>query len=535
MQICKMPITAVALVLSILALIGSGCGSGTDSDSISGKGSTSSITSSSCLVCHSSQFSSLLDPLLTNGSGTAGKHVLHVNTRGIECLKCHQNYLDQTTHLNGTMDTGNPAIHLVLFDATNQAGAWINDTGTATGACSSLACHGPQVPDWYGTASTLPDCTTCHTGSLDPSNTNGSGTAGKHVLHVNTRTIGCLKCHLNYTSQTTHMNGTKDTADPAVRLVSFDVTNPTGTWINDTGAATGTCSSLACHGPQVPDWYGASSALPACSVCHTGSYDPIYLDPNGKHQQHYDLNQVPCQKCHSGYTDHLTHMNGAWDTSNPASLIYFDSTNQYGQWTASATCSATYCHNGGNSPSMMYYNYSPAWTGTFEMACNTYLSNVSNGIIQPCTDCHSNTHAYSCDTCHGATVPAGLTKPYSAPTPHQCYRCHGFPPTYSTTLWYYKANSHYVAPHRLVTCNACHVNTTSNGITISNFGNHTNGVYNVAPDKSVYYPDGTSVPKPVNFTYTPNANPTAGGTCSNISCHFGSAKPTTIQWGSQGY
>lgn len=114
--------------------------------------------------CHNSSSTIAPNPLVTNGTGTFGKHVRHVSDRGIPCEKCHNAYVQMPTHMNGVRDTANPAVLIVYFDAANPKGLWTGDTGTGTGSCSNLDCHGSTVLDWYGTNTyTLPACTTCHT------------------------------------------------------------------------------------------------------------------------------------------------------------------------------------------------------------------------------------------------------------------------------------------------------------------------------------------------------------------------------------
>jgi predicted CxxxxCH...CXXCH cytochrome family protein len=132
-----------------------------------------------------------------------------------------------------------------------------------------VACHSTAVLDWYGTTG-LPTCSSCHVGSLDPVVINGSGTAGKHAVHVTSLNIPCAKCHSAYPDAASHMNGTLDTTNPAVSLVQFDAANPVGAWINDTGAQTGTCTQLNCHNNTNLDWYSTNTwTTPTeCSTCH---------------------------------------------------------------------------------------------------------------------------------------------------------------------------------------------------------------------------------------------------------------------------
>jgi predicted CxxxxCH...CXXCH cytochrome family protein len=141
--------------LVILLMVVAGCDTGTGPNSL-----YKFQPATGCTACHSSAVSPSLDPLVTNGSGTAGKHVPHVQGRNIPCERCHNGYSPAATHMNGMFDTPNPAVMLVLFDSTNPTGTWTNDTGPGTGTCASVTCHGGASLDWYGTG--LPACAACH-------------------------------------------------------------------------------------------------------------------------------------------------------------------------------------------------------------------------------------------------------------------------------------------------------------------------------------------------------------------------------------
>ena len=259
--------------LAFLAItLAAACGSKPGPDSISSHGTYSTQVSSCTSNCHAPGSTASPDPLVTNGTGTYGKHVAHVTTRSIDCSICHLDYTSQPTHFNGTLDTGNPAITIVNIVVSGQTGSWINDTGPQTGTCANISCHGTTTLDWYGTNTWTPssDCSTCHVGALDPVLINGSGTAGKHFVHVSGMNIPCTKCHLLYPNAPHHINGSLDTTNPAISLVQFDAANPAGSWINDTGAQTGSCASLNCHDNTTLDWYGTNTwTTPTdCSICH---------------------------------------------------------------------------------------------------------------------------------------------------------------------------------------------------------------------------------------------------------------------------
>ncbi len=380
----------IRYILSVLTLliVAAGCDSGQGPDSILNHKFRPHGTVSTCTNCHNSTRSPAMDPLVTNGSGTYGKHIRHVQDRAIACERCHYNYLGASTHMNGVFDTGNPAVSLVNMNITGPAGLWTSDTGTGTGSCAGVACHGNATLDWYGTNTwTLPACTTCHASSfssaLDPVATNGTPPGGRHVKHVTSRNIDCDRCHHNYPSSLTHANGVLDTGDPAVNIVRFNIVGSAATWTNDSGADTGDCASVSCHGPSILGWYGTGTwTLPAnCTICHSSSFinalDPLATNGTataGKHVKHVADFNMSCSKCHLNYPSRTSHANGSMDTPNPAVLlVYFDSTNPTGTWIndlgpETGDCSSLLCHG----------TESPAWYG---------LAGVS---FPPCVACHSS-------------------------------------------------------------------------------------------------------------------------------------------------
>lgn len=147
-----------AVWLFAVLLFAAGCGSDHGSDSLFGP--RPDAASAGCIACHNASSTIAPDHLATNGSGTAGKHLRHVQFGGIPCARCHNNYGQAATHMNTTIDTGNAAVLLVLFDTSNPTGTWQNDTGPGTGTCSAVDCHGGYPLDWYGTG--LPPCAACH-------------------------------------------------------------------------------------------------------------------------------------------------------------------------------------------------------------------------------------------------------------------------------------------------------------------------------------------------------------------------------------
>jgi predicted CxxxxCH...CXXCH cytochrome family protein len=96
--------------------------------------------------------------------------------------------------------------------------------------------------------------------------------------------------------------------------------------------------------------------------------------------------------------------------------------------------------------------------------------------------------------CHGN---AAATPAWNASSALACNACHG---TVADPSGAPAGDSHVLHPY---TCNTCHAGTTANGTAIANTALHVNG----RPDLT---PGGGET-----FTYT------GGGSCSNISCHFG--------------
>ena len=249
--------------------------------------------------------------------------------------------------MNGTLETGKPSVPTVNINVAGIPGTWTNTLGPGAGSCSSVACHGPVVLDWYGTRG-LPDCITCHTGTLDPVTTNGASMSGKHQLHVGKYNIPCSKCHAAYPDAPGHMSGSLDTGNASVSLVSFDAANPSGMWVHDTGPRTGSCAALVCHNSEIVDWYSTAIwTMPvACSTCHgsaTGTRRQV-LGAGGdfNKESHHVINYAArtseiitdndCRVCHNmenhtSGTVRLAHKDTSqvvvYEQSNPASLEPF--------------------------------------------------------------------------------------------------------------------------------------------------------------------------------------------------------------------
>ena len=475
------------LSIACLVLIAlSACGSRPGPDSISSHPTYSNQATSCTSNCHSSTSTISPNPLTTNGTGAAGKHVIHVTSKGIACGVCHYNYpvslatlTTPITHFDGTLDTGNPAITIVNISVAGTAGLWINDTGPQTGSCSLVACHGTAVLDWYGanTWTTPTSCGACHIGSLDPVLTNGTGVAGKHVVHVSVMHLPCARCHAGYPGATGHMNGTLDTANPAVSLVQFDAANPAGVWTNDTGSQTGACASLACHAGTTLDWYGTNTwtTPAACAICHgaaVGTRRQVLggggdFNKESHHVIDYaqrtteTITTADCNVCHT-MTEHmsgvvrLSHKDTGtvvvYVPASPASLEPFCLSCHDADGVTTDASGATPFSDGntlGAGMNAAGNRIASSWTGSNPTHRNNGLTCAGTGA--PNTGCHGSNGAINM---HGSpargllsrnmTFTIAPTSSYSEADYQLCFGCHSsYPAVTKEVVLGYRLNGNY--------------------------------------------------------------------------------------------
>ena len=425
-----------------------------------------------------------------------GSHPKHATYYGIDatsCLRCHQNNAG-FTHATSV---GKRALNVQFTTAPNSNGSYSgtlnypdylpSQSPLRNGTCTGLYCHStgtggaPTVVPVWGTP--LPaDCTGCHGGAVDSASVL---TSGKHPAHINNAAVlgtnfGCAECHAKSVSGNTtigtlanHVNGFVDFSGAKAGKSSTYSTS------------TGVCSATYCHSDgkgtaksMATDTWKAATTLD-CKGCHGSDVAPAFTssaagEPNytnggpgalraNSHQRHTTAGPTSCDACHTGTntsgaainTGSVLHINKTADVTFNTVKVGASAT-----WTAgSKICTSTYCHSNGTSVATgsIPANTTPAW-GSGALACNG---------------------------------------------------CHGNPPAFSNGSP--KANSH--GGIHTFSCNKCHVNTTSDGATITNAANHVNKSYNVDAGAGA------------SFSYTYNA---PGGTCSSISCHG----TTNAQWGS---
>ncbi len=468
-------------------------------------------------------------------TGSIAGNVSASSGKSVGCLYCHE------PHASGA-DNNLRMIRRRLNGVTTNY--WTDKAdyyrGDNTGVCSNILCHGVPMATIMTTVSdhlTLPgggigvDCSTCHSHSAAGGASTGSFApvcnschtipgdtvlAGTHALSpvhdkhalpdaLGGYGFGCSTCHLKYNHNQSgvvvggawtvpngnvnikfdgywnplNANGPRYAGAPADNTLADNVYAP-GV------GGTGVCAGLTCHGNSaaVASWPAGSNTTPswntastgACGTCHKVlASDPPTTSAHAKHADNTAGYGIGCNKCHYGTTrDGLTifsrsqHLNRqsnvTFDTTDAlvASGSYGGTTTVGDSGTTVGTCSNIYCHSPGNRMTAPFDNGAlgaPNW----------------------------NQGALACNACHGSLGDTSGAPAYVSGTP--------------------KINSHVKHVASGYGCQACHVNTTTTGTTITTRSNHVNAAYNVNPDN-------------VSHTFT---TPYASPNCSNIACHGNNA------------
>ena len=298
------------------------------------------INNTSCIAseCHPSTN-------LKKALPTTGKHPEHIN--GIDCTKCHYNYLDNSYHKNGILDADIGTL-IVYFDSSNPTGSW-NDSVTT---CENISCH--VDADWNGAATFT--CSDCHS-SVRLGRRQAFGAGGDfqkdshHVINYSSRNApgivtnaDCVVCH----DQANHASG-------VVRLKDKD-----------------NAGQVIVYNPAVP-----SSLEPFCLSCHDvdGALTEAVpmkpfnaLDPN-------TLGIVPNR---AG-----TEIKSAWDSS-------------YGHKQAGVTCMGTGSPGTGCHGDYAAGKVNAHGSSNYGLLVNKMTFPVTNPIFddsnyQLCNQCHENT------------------------------------------------------------------------------------------------------------------------------------------------
>ncbi|MCP4757483.1 MAG: CxxxxCH/CxxCH domain-containing protein, partial [Proteobacteria bacterium] len=537
---------------------------------------TWTTSASGCVSCHDAD--STINPIATGGTDSQGKHAAHVSDRSLPCENCHGNYPVAATHMNGLYGNADGSTDIVDFNGTFLTrtidATFSND---AQGDCSNVSCHGNGAGAWY--TSGAAECSTCHvSGSLiNPLATNGSGTDGKHGVHVSDRSIACTVCHDEYYENANHIDGEfGQTGSPeeAAIFVEFDVSADFVGFDVSAGfvSADDKCSNISCHGGSDAEWYSASTG---CVDCHADgtSYDPLVTGGEttaGKHNAHYFERNIECEICHNDYKTQGTHFDGKFGRSGmPAEASGTNFVAFSGNWpdggdpvTANfnyptdGTCNIISCHGG--TGGIDWYAESVGCTACHAsgsaidpLTSGKHPAHVTDGGVD-CESCHSNyreSDSHMNGLFGNAEEPANFvifddifqyngTDPSSDFSNDGCSNisCHGN--TGIAIGWYSGATG----------CTVCHIpggtfdplttsdsgvngkhsihfNYTENSITCLNCHNdyktqstHINGTYGRAEPGTIVeeggiWPDGGSA---VEFDLNDD-----NGTCSDTSCHGG--------------
>jgi predicted CxxxxCH...CXXCH cytochrome family protein len=427
-------------------------------------------------------------------------HAAHANGGGTNytyaCNVCHGSGSGNTAsveHDGGTFqDVMNNAIG-VLPNITLGTASPTNTNPLAPqyayanpGTCSDLYCHSdgglnnanntrtfgaPNVaPTWKDTAGTIVgqvgECAACH------GNASGDMASAAHTKHLDAG-FNCNNCHvLTATSNTAvlpaaiggvHVDGTLN--------VAFDTTIKGGNTVahGDTpysDAITMTCSAVYCHS--------------------SGNQNEPALDRGYKTIKWTDTGTLPadCTGCHdipAGAKQtlaHTVHVLGATNATNVARDL------------ACATCHDDTMDAGSNTT---IANVVPHANGKVDINMSTALDSGDCSNIS----CHSDGNYGGSD--HGATAnPQYNTVAWTAATGsllNACDKCHGDDPTNKSYPAYTDgnagtadANSHNKhAGDNNISCEVCHLDTTSDGSSIVTNGDHVNQVINVTNTASLIY------------------------------------------------
>ena len=335
----------------------------------------------SCLQCHTQPGGPTSCTTCHGQPPASGAHLAHVSGGALalklDCTECHLkpaawNAPGHLLDANGNVkDAAAIAFGALAGTATPQrSGAPAFDRSLAS--CSSVYCHGGAFTD-------------ARAGNTTPNWNRGGGEATCGSCHglppqSHATTLECRACHgavagpgLNIANKALH-------ADGKVQL----------------GDGSGTCS--ACHG---------SAASPAPPRDLSGNTDPTLITV-GAHQAHLTAatgisGPIACSACHVVPT--AVDSPGHIDHAGPATVAFSGlavADHAAPTWDrASAGCSATYCHGGGDklgrdtAPSK---KPSPVWTA---------------GITQA-----------QCGSCHGVPPVDTLGVVHKGLTLADCFRCH---------------------------------------------------------------------------------------------------------------
>jgi len=384
----------------------------------------------------------------------AGSHAVH--TPLDTCTSCHDvgGTGGNANHGKGNRNT-NPAVVNVAASNT-----W---TGTN---CTTASCHANvysptgsvPTPVWGTTGN---GCNACHTISIGAT---GPAT-GSHGVHA---TADCSKCHDSATNNTTvpsvnHADGTINVNSGYPATAKHAAGNY---------AANAKCSTASCHADVysptgsvlTPQWGTTGND---CSACHTISIG-VTGPATGSHTA--SGHAVACITCHAVGTTATTapsfangHTDGNIDVVN---VGYQADVAKHAAGSGYSSCSNTYCHSYGTTPS-----------GPFKFKTAAVWGNSVN-----------------CYTCHGSDSTTGALNNMSTG----------------------RHKKHMVGQYTYG-CVVCHAATVSNNTTVSTPANHVNVKINVR-FSGVAKTGGAAAFYSIS-THAPGVTGAITDSCSNVYCH----------------
>lgn len=522
--------------------------------------------SGACGTCHGK----------TSATLTTGNHAQHLaaTTLVAGCGDCHSGAAnDGSSYVSGN--------HLnKLIDVSNNYNMG-GTPGNGYGSCVVASCHGSGTPNWGTTTTGRDKCTLCHgtptNGTLassaatsiappfDTARSSTGSTVGAHQAHLRTSTIArairCNECHVVPTA--IDSAGHIKDATPGVAEVPFTIATST---LSRTGGASpsyagGTCSSVYCHGSNMPrgttegadttpSWgdtnYINGTASHDCGQCH--GYPPAAIVAHGS--------AVPtnCVSCHdnvnptgTGFANVSLHINGNMEVSgcngchgqsgpSGAPLILADLvspathasqpnagshdkhvTTSYG-W--NYTCST--CHSGHTMPtldSVITMSFSGNATGgsydgktlTATYTYNAGVTQTTNTTMNCTVYCHSSGQSL---TNGSSATPVYANPNWEITSTGACGTCHA-----ATKASVSAANSGSHAKHvnaaTVGGCSVCHTGAADDGSSYAS-ASHINKLIDVAS----------------GVTYTNNGAPGNGYATCTTACHSTSLTSVgTPTWG----
>lgn len=431
----------------------------------------------------------------SNPTDLGGVHPFHIQVANLDCADCHSltidqslNFLDNTNHVNGVVDTltADPSV--------------CNDChGNGTGGCNY--CHGG-----------VENLTGAPPKGLEGETAITDLAVGAHSLHVTDGAFAvgfdCAICHIRPDS--VFASGHLD-AD-SIAEINFDIlAGGSAAW----DRVAEQCNNTYCHGEFIggrqvdPIWTSIDPIL--CGDCHDYGAHPALL--GGIHLEHIAVYGIGCEKCHSAvvdaqlnFVDLSMHVNGVVDTLISDQALC---DNCHG---VTQTCYT--CHGGLDNLSGAPPYSLDQQTATTELSVGAHTAHVDGGDMSdgiPCESCHIvpsttqdgihldgnliaevtfdslaglssdwNRATAICQNtyCHGNfgggyTTNAPL---WNQPDQAECGSCHD-DGTNPADLW--GLHEYHVVFENII-CYQCHTTVVDNTMSISGKANHINGSIEVS-------------------------------------------------------